>query len=270
MITIAILTGLGLWGITKATEDPVPLSEAGAKTAKSPPSGTPTLMTAVQAQDAREEGFVGRAFNRIGNSVYAWNQNVLDPGKVSITDLTKFKTDISLDHSAFTYNNIRGLFDHDYHRPIPPRSGTHVPLIGVTHAGAEIKAGQNELGNLKLFGSNPYTFYENGSSDSTIKNNQGFVLAQTYGQSQIPFDPNGETRMSWEGLRNPWRLSGVQQRMHSSYLPADKDQLTGSTPIAHPNSIYDVGGYPTKVTAPPMMQRKATVFNRNVRMGKNH
>lgn len=271
MIVAAALTALGLYGVTKATEPAKTETATGQATVSNEPAGASTLAESIAAQQAREEGFIGRAFDRKGNSLYAWNQNVLDPGSVTITKFNDFKTHIADDHSAFTYNNLRGVFDHDYHRPSMPRTGTYMPLIGIPHAGAEVASGQNLSGKIALLSSNPYAMAENGHSKSKLENNSGFILSQTYGsQSQVNYDRNGEVRMSWMGLRNPWRLGGVQYQLHSSYLPPDKDQKTGAVPVAHPQKVFDVGGRPTQVTAPPMMMKSANVFNRNVRTGRSH
>lgn len=271
MLVAAVLTGLGLFGVAKATEPPKTVGPGpyGKPTVAEQPPGSSTLAASIEAQQAREMGFIGRAFNRKGNSIYSWNQTVLDPGQVSITKHNDFRTTIANDHSSFTYNNLRNVFDGDYHRPSFPRTGTYMPLIGVPHAGFEIRSGQNINGDIKLLSSNPYTLAENGSAESKINNNQGWVLSKTYGTSQLPYDPNSEVSMSFAGLRNPWRLGGLQQRIHSSYLPPDKDQLTGSVPIAHPRKIFDVDGRPTQVTAPPSHIKTARVFNRNVRTTRN-
>lgn len=270
MMVAALLTAVGLWGVTKATAPPTTVGPGpdGHPTVAEEPAGSTSVAAAIEAQQAREMGFIGRAMNRKGNSIYSWNQTVLDPGQVSITKHNDYRTTIAGDHSAFTYNNLRNVFDGDYHRPSFPRTGTYMPLIGIPHAGFEIKSGQNINGDIALFGSNPYAMPENGSADSKIQNNQGWVLAKTYGTSQIPFDANSEVAMSFAGLRNPWRTGGLQQQLHSSYLPPDKDQLTGSVPLAHPQKIFDVGNRPTQVTAPPHLIKTARVFNRNVRNGR--
>lgn len=271
MLVAAALTGLGLYGITKATESAQTKTMAGDVTVSNEPPGASSLAESIAAQEAREQGFIGNAFNRKSNSLYAWNSNVLDPDSVTITKFGDYKTHIADDHSSFTYNNLRGVFDHDYHRPSMPRTGTHVPLIGIPHSGAEIKSGQNLSGKIALLSSNPYAMAENGHHESKLKNSSGWILSQTYGsQSQVNYDRNGEVRMSWMGLRNPWRLGGVQNQLHSSYLPPDKDQKTGAVPVAHPQNVLDVGGRPTQVIAPPLMKKSANVFNRNVRIGRSH
>lgn len=271
MLAFLALTGVGLFAVAKATQPPEITGTDNDPTVAREPPGIDALNKAIQAQDARETGFIGSAFNRKSNSIYAWNQTVMDPGKVSITRMNDFKSTIADDHSSYTSNNLKNIFDHDYHRPRFPRTRTFMPLIGVPHAGAEIKSGQNIDGNIALLSSNPYTFPENGHQESKLNNNTGWILKETYGsQGQVNYDPHGEVRMAFMGLRNPWRLGGVQQRMHSQYLPPDKDQKTGHVPIAHPQKIFDVGNRPTQVVAPPYMQKTATVFNRQLRMGKNH
>jgi hypothetical protein len=270
-LALLALGGIGFYGITKATQAPTVSNASGDPTELSLPAGATTLAEAVQAQDARENGFFPGAVNRKAMSVYSWNQNVLDPGKVSVTKFTKYKNTISADHSAFVYNNLKGVFNQDYQRPILPTPTYVQPGIAVPHPGAEIKSGQNLDGAIPILGSNPYTYQMNPTRLSTLNNNQGWNLSQTYGnKSTVNYDRFGEVRMSWAGLQNPWRLSGAQYNLYSSYLPPDKDQLTGAVPLAHPQNVYDVGNRPTQVTAPPQGRKTANVFNRSVRVGRSH
>lgn len=272
MLALVLLAGVGAWwGITKATEPPKTVAADGKEAATAEAPGAEPLAAAIQAQDARETGFFARQVNRKGGSIYAYEQSVLDPDQVSVLKLNDYKTKIADDHSAFTDNNLKTVFDQEYSKPYPQRPLTYMPLIAVPHPGAEIRSGQNIDGKLALFGSNPYVFAENSGPESRIKQNSGYNLSQTFGSANAEnYVRTNETRMAWAGLRNPWRLSGVQYNLHSTSTPLDKDQLTGSVPLAHPRSVLEPGGRPTQVTAPPRMMPTARVFNRSVRTGRTH
>ena len=273
MFLALALTGLGFWGIAKATAVPETAEQAdengtSSATVVAEPAGISTMAMDTAVQDGKEVGFIGNSMNKKGNSVFAWTQGVLDPGQVSITQFDKFKASIAADHTAFQQQNLRGTFDHDYHRPIPPRNNMKMPLIGIPHAGAEIKSGQNLEGNVKILSSNPYAYHENAGPQSQFKEQSGYMLAKTYGQNnQVNYDRWGEARMSWTALGNPWRPSGEQYNLHTSWLPPDKDQLTGHAPIQYPRHIFQANGYPTQVVAPPTQQvLPVNVFNRQVKV----
>jgi len=270
MIPVLIAGGIGLYAITKATEPPSAGDTGGPAVAVAAP-GSEVLTESIRAQDARENGFIGRAVNRTGNSIYSYNQEVLDPDAVSVLKLSDYKTKVEQSHSAFTANNLKFTFDQEIAKPIPPKPLTAQPLMAVPHPGAEIRSGQNIDGRLRLMSSNPYVYAENAGPESRIKESAGMLLSQTYGATNnLNYDRWNETRMSWAGLRNPWRLGGVHYDLSAMSTPLDKDQQTGNVPLAHPRNVLEPGGRPTSVTAPPRMQTTARVFNRSVNIGRNH
>ncbi len=256
--------------MTKATDPPKTTDVTGQTTSTAAPAGATDTAEAIHAQDARENGFLRNGNSKYSGNLYSYDMKVVNPDPKYVTNFTGFKDTVSADKSAYVVNNLRGVFDHDYHRAIPTNSGMRAPLIGIAHPGSEIRSGQN-VGTMKLLSSNPYTLPEQATGSSNITNNQGYVLSQTYGgASQLPYDRWGEIRMSWAGLRNPWRLGGAQYNLHSSYTPPDKDQLTGKVPLAHPRDVLDVGNRPTAVVAPPQARRLVNVQNRQVRIGRTH
>ncbi len=269
-IILAVVLGAGFWGIAKATKGPETVDVVGHETSVAEPAGATLTSEAIHAQDARENGFLYNGSGRYSGNLFSNDMKVVNPNPVHLTNFTAFKNTLSADESAFTLNNLKGIFDHDYHRMIPPNSQQKMPLISIPFPGAEVRSGQN-VGSVNLLSSNPFAMAQNGSSSSAIRNNEGWVTSQTYGTtSQLLYDRNGEVRMSFSGLRNPWRTGGSQYNLHSAYTPADKDQLTGNVPLAHPRNIFDVGNRPTSVVAPPQMLRTANVQNRQVRLGRTH
>lgn len=272
MLALVLIAGAGaFYGITKATEPPKTVAADGKEAATAEAPGAEPLAAAIQAQDARETGFIAKQVNRKGGSIYAYNQTVLDPDRVNVLKMNDYKSTIADDHAAFTQNNLKTVFDQEYSKPLPQRPLMKMPLMAIPHPGAEVKSGQNVDGKLSLLTSNPYVFAENTGAESKIKQNSGFNLAQTYGSTNAEnYQRYNEVRMSWAGLRNPWRLGGVHYNLQSTSTPLDKDQLTGTVPLAHPRSVLEPGGRPTQVTAPPRMVPTARVFNRTVRTGRTH
>lgn len=272
MLALVLIAGAGaFYGITKATEPPKTVAADGKEAATAEAPGAEPLAAAIQSQDARETGFIAKQVNRKGGSIYAYNQSVLDPDQVNVLRMNDYKSKIADDHAAFTLNNLKTVFDQEYSKPLPQRPLMNMPLMAVPHPGAEIKSGQNADGKLALMSSNPYVFAENTGPESKIKQNSGYNLVRTYGSTNAEnYQRYNETRMSWAGLRNPWRLGGVHYNLQSSSTPLDKDQLTGTVPLAHPRSVLEPGGRPTQVTAPPRMVPTARVFNRSIRTGRTH
>lgn len=274
MFTVAILAIVAGYGIYQATKPVAFVSKNADQPSKQVGTnvGTTRQAESIHAQDARETGFIGKVQtgNR-SNSVYAQDITVLDPGAVDITNLTQYKTVVSQDNDGWVNSLSKTIFAHDYNKPIPTGRQYRGPLPGVPHPGAEVRSGQNADGRLKLLGANPFVFPENATKDSTIKNNTGYSLSNTFGNANSTnYDRYSETRMSWMGLVNPWNESGAQRNLNS-YVPLDKDQLRGKVPLNDPRKIFDVGARPAPIVSPPTSNPNKTqgvVFNRRVNVNR--
>lgn len=269
-LILGAVVGVSLYGIYRATEPAgVLASTTGPATALNETPGAQSEEKSIRAQDAREVGFLGRAqIGAKGYSVYATDFTVVDPGATSVMKLNQYKTNVSDDHTTWANNHTKYFWSREYIKPLTGQPQFKSPLIGTVHPGAEIKSGQNVGGELKLLSSNPFTYVENTGKETRINEKKNRATGQTFGTGDsMNYNRYSETRMSWGGLRNPWNIAGTQRNLNS-YTPLDKDQLTGTVPLNDPQKIFDVGGRPTNVVAPPGRGRNTTIFNQPLNLGR--
>jgi hypothetical protein len=203
------------------------------------------------------------------SSTFAADMTVLDPQAASMQKMTDFKTSLATDNSKFNDSNLRFAFQHENFKPIPRAPAYRPPLLGLPHANAEVRSGQNADGQLSLLSSNPGVYVENKGKSSRIKESGGMSLSQTFATtSNMNQNKFSEARMGWDALRNPWNLSGTMRNL-VSFTPLDKDQLRGSVPLTNPQSIYGADGAAGRIQVPPGKSKgNAKVFNRSIQLGR--
>lgn len=267
------LAAVSLAGIYYATEPAIDADSAPLPSEQGDAVGGITQTQAhVEAQDARETGFLkGRGGMSQGftSSTFAADMTVLDPNAANALKMSDFKTALATDNSKFNDSNLRFAFDHENFKPIPRSTAYRPPLLGLPHAGAEIRSGQNADGKINLLSSNPSAYVENKGKQSRIKEASGMSLSQTFGSTNnMNYDKHSEARMAWDGLRNPWNLSGSMRNM-VSFTPPDKDQLRGRVPLTNPQSIYGSDGAAGSIQVPPGKSKgDAKVFGRSMQFGR--
>lgn len=257
--------------ITMATEEP-PKPTPGNPTGSNNAFGQETkTLDDINAQEAKERGFIGPGYGqRRASSILSFENRTLDANIANTQKFSQYKQAIQTDTNAYRTKSLDFTLDHAYQKPIQTTRGTKVPLIGLPHAGAEVRSGMNMYKGVNILSTNPNTYHSNAKPESRINNNSGYLLASSYGgaSSGTTFEYNNETKMSWAGLQNPWNIGGIQRRATQS-VPLDKDQLRSRVPLAHPANVFGADGRATSVVAPPpQMKRTTTVFNRPVRRGK--
>ena len=270
VLGLAALAGVGIYYATEPAIDvdaaPMPQEQGSAV------GGISQSQAAVDAQDARELGFLrSRSGLSQGytSSTFAADMTVLQPGAANAMKLTDFKSALSADQSKFNDSNLRFAFDHENLKPIPRAPAYRPPLIGLPHANAEVRSGQNASGKLSLLSSNPGVYVENKHKHSRIKEASGMAFSQTFGTTNnMNQEKHSEARMAWDGLRNPWGIGGAMRNL-VSFTPADKDQLRGSVPLNNPRAIFGADGAAGQIQVPPGKSKgNAKVFNRGLQMGR--
>lgn len=270
ILGLAAVAGLGIYYSTEPAIDvdaaPMPQDQGSAV------GGISQSQAAIDAQDARENGFLrGRRgmSQGITSSTFAADMTVLHPGATSAMKMTDFKTALQADMSKYNDTNLRFTFDHENAKPIPRATAYRPPLIGLPHANAEVRSGQNASGQLSLLSSNPGSYVENKGKTSRIKEASGMSLSQTFGSTNnMNYDKHSETRMSWDGLRNPWNIGGTMRNL-VSFTPPDKDQLRGAVPLNNPRAIFGSDGAAGQIQVPPGKSKgNVKVFNRGLQMGR--
>lgn len=223
-------------------------------------------------QDAGERGFFNYTPSSRRGGIYDYETEVHDPNQVSIWNFGHYKQQIQRDHNTHVDRHARWAYDHEYQKPLPATAGFGArPLIGLPNSTCRVMSGMNKDGNLALLASNPFTQFNNVAPNAVDHYNDGYKKGMTYGTANTKnYDRYGVVRMAWQGLHNPWRPSGMQYRLHRQHTAADRDQLLGKAPLAHPPNVFDPANQPSDVTAPMRTLQSANVFNRQVSMGRNH